>query len=308
MSTLPLFYYPTTIAWVDDDELVLQVANELLGNENNVQTFSSPTACLDFFKNYVPHLANTSFLQGRTDDNETINHLLVDINTEALMQLPTQHARKNEISVLIVDFRMPEMTGIELCRKLKNINVKKILLTGEADHSLAVRAFNEGIIDCFLQKGSETLADDIKEYLSTLSKEYFFDRSKPLLTHLEIDRKFPLSDPVFISFFKNWCIENNIQEYYLLDKQGDMQVIDIHGKKANFIIHTDKTLDEFYEIYQDNKDTSNLVEAVKERKSIPFFGAGLEGWQFPPGEWPKHFYAPNVIEGREKYYWLTEAQ
>jgi hypothetical protein len=124
-----------------------------------------------------------------------------------------------------------------------------------------------------------------------------------LFSHLEINRKIPFSDPIFISFFENWCKENKVREYYLFDKQGDMQVIDMDGKKSYFIIHTDSTLNEFCEIYQDNEDSYDLVASVKERKSIPFFGAGLEGWQLHPDEWFKHFYTPNIIKGREIYYW-----
>ena len=308
MPALPLFYYPATVVWVDDDELLLQVATEILGNENKIQTFNSPGACLDFFATYIPYLKEAPLLHGRTemDDYETINHLPVDINPAAFTQLPLKHERKNEVSVLIADYRMPDMTGIDLFRQLKGINAKKILLTGEADNAQAVAAFNEGIIDCFIQKNSATLVTDIAEHLNILANEYFFELSKALLAHLEVDGKIHLSDPSFIGFFKDLCKENDIQEHYIFDKQGNMQLIDAQGTKSYFVVHTNKTLNAFIELYQDKQDASNLIDAVKKRKMVPFFGVGLEGWQCKAEDWLNHFYTPQLLEGREKYYWFRK--
>jgi len=307
MTVLPLFRYPTTVSWVDDDDVLLQVATDIIGQDENLITFNSPSSFLSFISTYVPHLETVHFTAPKTecDDYETVNHLPIDINSLAFFQLPTQPERKKEISLLIVDYHMPEITGLELCRHLKNKPFKKILLTGEATIKQAVAAFNEGIIDCFLQKDSPTLIDDIKKHLCILKDEYFLDQSKSLLLHLETDKKIPLSDPIFVSFFKSWCKENEIQEYYLFDKQGNMQVVNSKGKSC-FVIHTDNSLDQFCEIYGDNQDASHLIADVKERKKVPFFGIGLEGWQCNKNDWPQHFYVPEVLEGREKYYWFVK--
>lgn len=308
MAALPLFSYPTTIAWVDDDLFLLEIATDILGANLQIKTFNSPSSYLNFIETYVPHLETVPFVHGKTecDDYETVNHLPIDINSSAFLQLPTQPERKNELSVLIVDYHMPEMTGIELCRSLKNKAFKKILLTGEADTTQAVAAFNEGVIDCFLRKDSPTLIANIKEHLDRLTNEYFLDQGRALLAHLETENKTPLSDPIFASFFKNWCKENDITEHYIFDKRGNMQVINSNGKRSDFIIHTDNTLEKFCELYDDNKNMTHLISEVKNRKRIPFFGAGLDIWQFDPIDWSQHFYEPQKLDGREKYYWFVK--
>lgn len=54
---------------------------------------------------------------------------------------------------IITDVRMPQMTGIELLRRLKaaNIELPVIVMTGHGDISLAVEAMKEGATD-FLEK------------------------------------------------------------------------------------------------------------------------------------------------------------
>jgi hypothetical protein len=198
------------------------------------------------------------------------------------------------------------MTGIELCRHLKNTKFKKILLTGEANNELAIAAFNEGIIDCFIRKGSPSLIADIIDYLSALSNEFFYDFSKKLLSHLETNKKIPLSDPVFIKFFKNWQTENHINEHYIFDKHGNMEVIDEKGNKSLFVIHTDNTLNAFTDLHLDDVDAQDYVMEVNQRRKVPFFGVGLESWQYEVSDWSQYFYTPDVLNGREKYYWFSK--
>jgi CheY-like chemotaxis protein len=247
MSVLPLFYYPTTVVWVDDDALLLQVATEILGKELNIQTFTSPIACLNFFSTYESYLAKVPFLCGQedSDDYETINHLPVDLDTAVFASFPEQAGRKNEISVIITDYNMPDISGIALCRELKKMPAKKILLTGDADTAQAIAAFNEGIIDCYIRKDSPNLVEEIKSYVSALQKEYLNDQTKSLLSYFEVDKKMPYSDSVFAAFFESWRKENAIQEHFIFDKQGNMQLVDTNGRKSFFILHTDTTLNAF---------------------------------------------------------------
>ncbi|TAK76547.1 MAG: response regulator, partial [Gammaproteobacteria bacterium] len=136
MRTLPVFYYPSTITWVDDDKLFLNAVLETFQSDYFIQTFRHPQACLDFFLSYEPPLSQHSFLRGRieSEDYDCVDHLPVDFNVTTLQELHQQPERLHEVSVLIVDYSMPEINGIELCRQLSRLPMKKILLTGEADH------------------------------------------------------------------------------------------------------------------------------------------------------------------------------
>jgi FixJ family two-component response regulator len=62
-------------------------------------------------------------------------------------------ARRPVAGCLVVDLRLPGMSGLELCRHLRDqgIELPTIMITGHGDVDAAVRAFRGGVID-FLEK------------------------------------------------------------------------------------------------------------------------------------------------------------
>ncbi len=307
MNTLSLFNCPTTIAWVDDDALFLSAGMSVLEEKYTFKTFNNPQSALRYFEQYNPTLPSMHFFRvcEEQENYDANKQMPVELDIQTLNEIRQQKLVREDISVLIVDYNMPGMTGIELCRKLKNIPMKKILLTGEVESKSAVAAFNEGIIDRFIRKDSTTLMSEISGYLSLLTDEYLSHNTKGLLSYLKIKQTTPFSDSRFIAFFNQWCSENNIQEYYLADKQGTFIVIDNNGKHSYFVTHTDRTLDSFVELNDDDEDVSTLIASVANRTLIPFFGTNKEAWQFEPHEWNQHFFAPQTVEGDNKYYWAV---
>lgn len=303
------FYYPTTIVCVDDDNLFLRTLSQFLKESSLISCFNAPKNAVSFFQKYTPILPKIDFLRGclETDKYDMLKHMPVDLNASSLKELRNNELRHSEVSVLITDYNMPEMNGIDLCRELRELPMKKILLTGEADYQQAVAAFNEGIIDSFVRKDSPTIADDIFFQIQKLTKEYFIENTKRLLSHLETDYLLPLSDPKFIAFFNEWCKKHHICEYYLIDKVGNFLLIDEQGNKSYFIVHTDRTLNNFIELHGDDEDAIDFIRAVKSREKVPFFGEGTEGWELALKQWAGCFYSPEILVGAEKYYWAVAA-
>lgn len=307
MSTLPLFSYPSTILLTDDDPVFLEAMALILKKNYAVSTFTTPHPAIDFLKNQTSKLSSLKLLRGCTDleNYDVSGHLPVDIHLNPLKKLRLSDTSADEISVIIVDYNMPEMNGIDFCRQLKSLPVKKILLTGEVSDRHAIQALNEGVIDCYVRKDSASLADDIQFYLKMLTQEYFSYHSKHLLTHLETDHHLPISDPTFIEFFKEWCRTHNIQKYFIIDQYANFVLLDQHNRELFFVTHTERTLNDFIELHEDNDEVRDYVEAVRAREKIPFFGEDNESWRVEVGQWDKHFYVPRVLEGREKYYWVV---
>jgi CheY-like chemotaxis protein len=46
--------------------------------------------------------------------------------------------------VLVVDYSMPQMNGVEVCEALRHLPCKKILFTGAADEKVAVERLQSG--------------------------------------------------------------------------------------------------------------------------------------------------------------------
>lgn len=305
MSQLPLVYHPTTLYWIDDDSLFLNIATDRFKEDYAIKTSTSPDEAIKFFDGYESYINPFIFLRG-CDEHENYdltNHLPVDLNFNAIRKTRYCSDKLKDIAVMIVDYRMPEMSGIDLCKQLSMIPTKKILLTGDADFQDAIDAFNKGIINYFIRKDDPNIDIVLCENVNRLSHEYFIDRTKPVFHHIESDVKLPHGDPVFVKFFSNLCQEKNIKEFYLSDKNGGILLVDTNGNLFYLVVHTDRTLNNFIELHNEDNDAVFFVKTVKDRNKIPFFGVGKEIWGSEPLSWNDYFYAPNILEGREKYYW-----
>lgn len=96
------------------------------------------------------------------DDEENVlkslKRLLLEEDWELLIasngELGLEILRENEVHLIIADFRMPEMTGVEFLKKAKEIRpgAIRIILSGFADVNAIVNAINEGEIYKFISK------------------------------------------------------------------------------------------------------------------------------------------------------------
>jgi len=304
---LPLFYFPPTICWVDDNELFLNAANLLFKEDYRCISFVNPKEALQFLHTYQSACSKINFTREfiESDIFDTHDHLPIDINISEITQLANTSSIQNEIAILIIDNNMPGMSGIEICHTLNHATYKKILLTGQTSPTEVVDAFNQGIIDKFIAK-DQFASDKLQQYIHELSYQYFCNITKHILAHLETSRPSVLSDRVFIDFFLHWCEANQIIEYYLINKHGSFLVKDKNGSSSYFIVMSEHAKDEFLKLNDDAiEKIEDILLKVAQGEMIPFFGIGKEHWEFNYDDWNNYFYPANIIQGREKYYWTT---
>jgi DNA-binding NarL/FixJ family response regulator len=152
--------------------------------------------------------------------------------------------RFHEISVLVVDFSMPGMTGLELCEQLADKPFKKLLLTGKADEKIVIKAFNEGKIQKYIHKDSLSFEEDMNQAIRELQRNYFEDLSAVVINSIVHDPEFKnetIEDPVFIALVNRICQAEPIIEFHLMDPQGNFLLLDrnghpsysVHMKNAN---------------------------------------------------------------------------
>ena len=80
--------------------------------------------------------------------------LAADSGETALKTLQQLKVRGETVALLLVDQRMPNLTGVELLAQASKVfpDAKRVLLTAYADTEAAIRAINEIRLDYYLMK------------------------------------------------------------------------------------------------------------------------------------------------------------
>lgn len=306
-ASLPLFYFNPTICWIDDDPIFLNAVNNSLQEKYNCLSFNDPCEAIKFFLSYESPLSDIALKKEFTEsDLYGVNdHYPVDINIPHIKNILNRADKSREIAVLITDYHMPKLNGLEICNQLISSPIKKILLTGEASHEKATEAFNQGLIDKFIRKDLN-ISIKLCDYIDDLIFQYFYNKTSDIISHIEATKQSLLTDTTFINFFNNWRKEHSIEEFYLINRQGSFLVKDKHGETFCFVVQSMSDKNEFLRLNDELFEKYNeLFHQVSEGKMIPFFGIGIESWDVDPDGWVNYFYPCHVISGRETYYWTV---
>jgi len=78
-----------------------------------------------------------------------------------------QLLKENEVAVVVSDFRMAEMNGVQLLDKVRDErpDTRRIILTGQADMETVIGAVNRGAVSKFITKPWQTkeLAQELRD-------------------------------------------------------------------------------------------------------------------------------------------------
>ena len=146
-GNIPAFFYFNKVILLDHDKEFVDTTIEYLKNINKnikIEGCINPDN-LQINENYNVK----SYIQTQVRDDIEKNTLSYDLVASFNNAF---NSNKEEVSILVVDYDMPSIDGISFIKKLNNCNVYKILLTGTADEDIAVKAFNDGLIDSYIKK------------------------------------------------------------------------------------------------------------------------------------------------------------
>lgn len=232
--TTPACYFPTTVLFIDDSRdfllnFVLQLDEGLA-----YKIYDSPFDALDFLQKKADK-PNRLMQRCMAEKQRAQN----PANLQAIYSEIYNDQRFAEVSVLVVDYAMPGMDGLEVCRLLKNSPIKKILLTGKADEKLVVEAFNEGLIDRYIDKNDSEAAELITKNIEVLQQQYFQTLSEKISNALNVTSVQAVDHDIFSDCFRRICKEKHIVEYYLADHNGSFLLLDEDAHAHLLTIHSE---------------------------------------------------------------------
>ena len=100
-----------------------------------------------------------------------------DSGDKALQSLQTLHQRNEAVALLLVDQRMPEMSGVEFLNKAIALypDAKRVLLTAYADTDAAIHAINEARVHHYLLKPWDPPEEHLYPVLDDLLEDWQAD-------------------------------------------------------------------------------------------------------------------------------------
>lgn len=218
----PVCYFPGTVLFIDDNRdfllnFVLQLDEWLA-----YRVFDSPFDALDIIhKKY----SNQDLPVQRCLTSMSINKPLNDYY--AMYRELYNPERFADISVVVVDYAMPGMNGLDVCRSLDATRIKKILLTGQADEDLAQEALRCGLIDRYIHKNDPDVADLITAAIEQLQWQYAQETSIDIIQALNITYPSSLDDTQCMNALQQYRHDHHIAEFYLLDTAGHFLLVDV---------------------------------------------------------------------------------
>jgi CheY-like chemotaxis protein len=304
---LSCIYYPTTTLLIDDESDFLERLSLKLGEEFPCVTYSNPQKGLDYLREEMKRSNALPTVIGIDTESEYYSYqstrLPVHYDITWLYQKFYDFQRFSEISVLIVDYAMPEMSGEQLCIALKGSPVKTIMLTGQADKETGVRLFNEGLISKFILKQQPNLIETLKNCITEMQKSYFQDLAAPIFKGLMADEDSALNDPEFICLFNQIYQEISASSYALIDFAGSFLFLDKVGAPTWLIIKAEEEIEEITRELIDHDPYSPGLEFLRKREKIPY-SPNLAGY-FNPSypSYNTHWYPAQRLQGKKDYYY-----
>lgn len=212
--TLSPYFHPTSVVLVDDNESFLRSLALEVPSTMAFHGFTSPEAALEFLNEPIdlPPLVDRCFRFSRGNDDEAVIHLDLGLIEQEINHLQ----RFRRVSVVLVDYAMPSIDGLQFCELMRDPYARRAMLTGVADEKLAVEAFNAGLIHRFIPKHKAIAVEALMAFIAELEREYFQQYLARLRTTLSLDPPGFLVDPVIAVEVGRLMQEERVAEYYLV--------------------------------------------------------------------------------------------
>lgn len=286
-------YYPTNVAAVDDESYFLRCLNDILFHD----------VC------YMPYITASSALR-HLNYSSNDEHFVKKTQSVDLKGITGDIHRFNQTTVLVVDYKMPDMNGLALCQKITNPNVKKVMLTGVATQAEGEEALNNNVIDFFLRKDDSECGAKLNSIINDYQYEHC---TQQYLSLTENKEQCPfITDSTFINlYFSPMLAKYNIVEYYfeqLFDKHTQSFIpwsfvlIDSKGSAYRMNIFTDDIVNDLVKLCQGNQVPTDVINMLDSRKLLLNFrkpnGGECKEWV----DWYNCLEPAVKVTGKVPYY------
>lgn len=302
---LPVYTHPTLTVLIDDSDSFLKSLAFQLDPGLARKTFHDTSSALHWLR-HSAQPGETPLHVNFDTQNLPPDQCNVALDIERIWRISGQAQRFAVPSVLVVDYSMPQMNGLEFCQAVRDLPCKKILFTGAADEKVAVTAFNRGLIDRYIKKSDDDALDILEQEIVALQREFFLQQSDTVRDLLLLHDYSFLQDEALAAVVQELCQRHGFVEYYIFPNPSGILFFTRDGHAKLMIIETERGLHTQYEMARDSDAPESLLQALLEMRVIPYFSdADSDGmYAAQIGEnWFRYCAAPTICLGRVTYLW-----
>lgn len=294
------FYYPLKVVFLDDNRAFLDALELEFSANINMLTFTRPDEALQAIDSYKEDV-NQSILKLINNINvDTTTDRLVGFEINKMLNLIYDKSRFDNAAILVVDYEMPDINGIEFCKKLKGRNIFKIMLTAEADKDTAIQAFNNGIIDKFILKTNNNLYQEVTNAISELTYRYFKEASAVVVSRYNNSLDSLFNNQLYQQLFSQVLSKANAVEYYMVDNSGSFLFLDKDASPTWLIMRHVNELHEQLELLQGYNVPDPIIHSISQKEKLLFLLSENE-YKKPISEWIDYMFEAKRLD--ENYYY-----
>lgn len=279
------YYHPSTVVFLDDN---LQFLNDLevrLPERMAYILHHDPVAALADVNRY----ANSATLASRCfslteEDNDAPAPRMIEFDAGLIEEEVKTVERFDRTSVVVVDYAMPAMNGLEFCERITDPYVAKILLTGAADEKLAVRAFNDGLIDRFVLKNQPDSLELLLRFIGDLQIAHFRRQQTVLAAALSLNPPPFLDDHLLIGHVERLAAARGYVEHYLVGDPPGFLLLTADGRVERLMVLSETELDRQTRRVEAHGAPRRYVDAMRSRTKVACLYESLLGQS--PSEYP----------------------
>jgi CheY-like chemotaxis protein len=300
-TVLAPYCHPTTVCFVDDNYSFLRSIGMDLPDDWSYMSFLQPEDALAIINEPepMPPLAERCFSMDNSDPSAP----LIRMDLPALEQEIKLVDRFRRVSVLLVDYAMPTMNGLEFCEQVVNKDIKKALLTGVADEKTAVEAFNRGLIDRYIPKAGLARMNAVIPHVDALKAAYFEQYSNRLYSNLALNPPAFMTEQSIKPLFDRILHKHHIVEYYLAAEPYGYLMLRADGSMLRLIVLSQAEHEAHIEMAASLGAPQTLLKQMRAGAALSYFMEHPS--DYPDDEdfpWQEMIVPATTVQGAQTWY------
>ena len=298
--SLAPYFHPTTVVFVDDNENFLKSLDLELPQSWAFRGFSEGEDALEFLNRppALPPLVDRCF----TLSVEDRAHPTVALDLSLIEQEINHLDRFRRNSVVMIDYSMPLMNGLEFCAELTDHYLQKAMLTGVADEKVAVQAFNARLIDRFIPKNTSHSISDIVAYAEEMQLAYFSQHTARLTTTLSLNPPRFLTDRDVARAVRAVMGRENVVEYYMLQYPSGFLMLRSDGSALKMFVYEEADVRHGLSTARARGAPEEVLQGLESRQLVLAYMDAFEDYSAADYPWHENVLEADIIPGRDTWF------